>query len=241
MFFGSFCLFPKHRLLLKDGKAVPIGGRALDILIALLERPGEVVRKGELIARVWPDSTVEETNLKVHIATLRRMLGDGQLTERYISTVVGRGYCFVASVSHGNAPLQNDTFEDRMEPPSRTDLFDSIVSQLTSQRFIVVVGAGEMVESLFLAAALRSEYEHGVFVVDLARIDDPISLPAAVSIAIGAWNESNDPASSLMAFLDSRHLLLVLDNCRDFVAATAAFANKVVSQTRRTHILAISR
>ena len=76
--FGTFRLFPRKRLLLDAEKSLRIGGRALDILIALVERPGELLSKHALIARVWPNTVVEEGNLKVHVAGLRRVLGDGR-------------------------------------------------------------------------------------------------------------------------------------------------------------------
>jgi len=96
--FGPFKLFVTERLLKKGDEAVSIGGRALDVLITLVERAGEVISHKELIARVWPDITVEEANLRVHIAALRKVLGDGLDGARYVSNVAGRGYCFVAAV-----------------------------------------------------------------------------------------------------------------------------------------------
>ena len=97
--FGPFNLSVAQRLLKKGEETVPIGGRALDLLIVLAERAGEVISHKELIARAWPDVTVEEANLRGQIAVLRRMLGDGLDGARYISNVAGRGYCFVAAVA----------------------------------------------------------------------------------------------------------------------------------------------
>src|SRR6516165_7560816 len=88
--FGPFRLVPSRQLLLEDGKPVRLGSRALDILIALTERPSEVVSKEDLLARVRPDTFVEEGNLRVHIAALRRALGVGQAGKRYIAKVPGR-------------------------------------------------------------------------------------------------------------------------------------------------------
>ena len=102
--FGPFRLLPARRLLLEHDKPVRLGSRALDLLIALVERPGELVSKFELIAKVWPDTFVVEGNLKLNIAKLRRALGDGQAGNRYISTVTGRGYCFVAPVTRSVGP-----------------------------------------------------------------------------------------------------------------------------------------
>jgi DNA-binding winged helix-turn-helix (wHTH) protein len=100
--FGQFRLFPARRLLLRDSEPVPVRGRAFDLLIALVERPGEVVSKSELIKEVWPETFVAEGNLKVRIAALRRALADDHGGDRYISTIVGRGYCFVAPVTRSS-------------------------------------------------------------------------------------------------------------------------------------------
>jgi DNA-binding winged helix-turn-helix (wHTH) protein len=96
--FGPFRLLPAQFLLLENERPVPIGSRALEILIVLLERPGELVSKQELMARVWPNIFVEPANLTVHISALRRMLRDGRDGNRFIINIPGRGYSFVASV-----------------------------------------------------------------------------------------------------------------------------------------------
>jgi DNA-binding winged helix-turn-helix (wHTH) protein len=96
--FGPFCLLPMQFLLREGDKHVPLGSRALEILIALLERRGELVSKRDLMARVWPDVFVEPANLTVHMSALRRALRDGRDGHRFIVNIPGRGYCFVASV-----------------------------------------------------------------------------------------------------------------------------------------------
>src|SRR6476660_96975 len=75
--FGSFRLLPDQRLLTEGDKPVRIGSRTLDLLIALVDRPGELVSKEELMALVWPNTHVEPCNLSVQIARLRHILGDG--------------------------------------------------------------------------------------------------------------------------------------------------------------------
>ena len=94
--FGPFRLLPERFLLLEGNKPVPLGSRALHILIVLLERPGELVTKRELMARVWPNRFVGPANLSVHISALRRVLRDGRDGNRFIINIPGRGYCFVA-------------------------------------------------------------------------------------------------------------------------------------------------
>ena len=86
--FGSFKLLPVQRLLLEGGRPVRLGSRALDILIALIERPGELISKDELMARVWPTTFVEQANLTVHITALRRALGDGRGGNQFLVNII---------------------------------------------------------------------------------------------------------------------------------------------------------
>jgi DNA-binding winged helix-turn-helix (wHTH) protein len=97
--FGPFSLFPAQQLLLEGDMPVRLGSRAFDILTALLENAGELVSKNDLIARVWATTFIDENTLRVHIAGLRKALGDGQPGRRYLANVPGRGYRFVAPVS----------------------------------------------------------------------------------------------------------------------------------------------
>jgi DNA-binding winged helix-turn-helix (wHTH) protein len=103
--FGPFELSIGERLLRRDGQVLPLGSRALDILSYLAERPGEVIAKQELIDHVWSDVTVEEGSLRVHVAAIRKALGDGQFGNRYIANIKARGYSFVGTV----VPLAGNT------------------------------------------------------------------------------------------------------------------------------------
>ena len=185
--FGPYRLLPARRLLLEGDRPVSLGSRALDLLIALVERAGEVVGKSELIARVWPHAFVVEGNLKLHIAALRRALADGQAGNRYISTVSGRGYCFVAPITRSVRPLCATARELATEPLSnlpvpltrvigRDEVISRISSQLTHHRLITLVGTGGIGKtSVAVATAerLANNYEHGVWFVDLTAFEDP--------------------------------------------------------------------
>ena len=98
--FGLFQLFPRARVLYRCGAPVALGSRSLDILIALVERAGEVVSQRELIARAWRGLVVESGNLRVQMSYLRRCLGDGEQGARYIANVPGQGYSFVAPIDY---------------------------------------------------------------------------------------------------------------------------------------------
>jgi DNA-binding winged helix-turn-helix (wHTH) protein len=98
--FNSFTFLSDRALLLRDGQEIRIGSRALDLLGCLLEQAGSVVDKRILMRKVWPTTIVEEVSLRVQLAALRKALGDGKDGARYIINVPGRGYRFVAPVSH---------------------------------------------------------------------------------------------------------------------------------------------
>ena len=96
-------------MLLDDGKPLRLSSRAFDILVALVERVGETIPRDQLIARTWPDTVVDEGALRVHVAALRKALGDGRAGKRYVANNPGRGYTFVAPVTrehtHADNPL----------------------------------------------------------------------------------------------------------------------------------------
>src|SRR5271168_1068938 len=151
--FGPFGLFPAERLLKKADKPIALGGRALDILIALVERAGEVVTNKELISAVWPDVVVEKGNLRFQMTTLRKTLGDGQAGARYISNVAGRGYCFVGTMLEARAPTSTPI---TIPPPGRVqtipapdprmvgraEVVRGLAAQLPVRRCITLVGPG---------------------------------------------------------------------------------------------------
>jgi TolB-like protein len=94
--FGPFHLSAARRELLANGVPVPLGARAFDLLLALVRRDGAVASKDELLEEVWPGIAVEENNLQVQISALRKVLSQQPEGGRYLLTVPGRGYRFVA-------------------------------------------------------------------------------------------------------------------------------------------------
>jgi len=115
--FGSFRLLPSQHLLLEGGNPVVLGSRAMDILLALVERPGELVTKEELMARVWPNVFVGPANLAVHIFALRRALQDRCNGNRFIINIPGRGYRFVAPITLGEASEPSCAYSKLMQKP----------------------------------------------------------------------------------------------------------------------------
>jgi len=151
--FGEYLFIPRRQLLLKNGQAVRIGCRALDLLTAFVQRPGEVLSKRELLEEAWPSTTVVEGNLKVHIAALRRALDDDADLAQYIATVNGRGYRFIAPVECSEASTalagaaQPQALVGEIQPAAVGPLegrFQDIVALLTqAMRSVVIDLPGE--------------------------------------------------------------------------------------------------
>jgi predicted ATPase/DNA-binding winged helix-turn-helix (wHTH) protein len=254
--FGPFRLLAAERLLEKADEPLQLGGRALDILIALVERAGEVVTRKELLSRVWPDVIVEEANLRVHVAGLRKALGDGHDGARYVANVPGRGYCFVAPVTRSASqrsllPAQPVVTDRLRKLPARLtrmigrdDTVRGLSAQLRTRRFVSIVGPGGMGKTtvaVWIAHALIDDFKGAVFFVDLGALTDPGLVPTAVASALGIMVQAQDPFLSLLAFLGERRVLLVLDNCEHVIDAAAALAERVVSEAPQANILATSR
>jgi predicted ATPase/DNA-binding winged helix-turn-helix (wHTH) protein len=250
--FGPFRLLPLQRALLEASEPLRLGSRALEILIALVERPGELITKEELIARVWPDTFVEDANLRVHVAALRKALGDGQSGNRYVVNVAGRGYRFVAPVWQDEAadarPSAVEHAHNLPTPLTRTigraDIIGALTARLPERRFVTVVGPGgigKTTVALAVARNLVSAYAHGVRFVDLASLKDPTLLPGVLASALGLAIRSDEPVRALIAFLRDKQMLIILDSCEHVVEAAAALAEQVFKSVPGTHILATSR
>jgi predicted ATPase/DNA-binding winged helix-turn-helix (wHTH) protein len=253
--FSPFSFHPARHLLLEGETVVHLGSRALEILAALVERPGELVSKDELVARVWPNTIVEESNLKVNVAALRRALGEGRPGRRYIATVSGRGYRFVAPVElsePGSSPVLRSTAPEHSHnlPVSltrtigRADAIDALLEQLPRHRLITVVGPagiGKTTVAVAAAETLITAYEHAVRFVDLAPLGDPQFVPSAVASALGLAIHSDDVVAGLTAYLQDKQMLVVLDNCEHVIEATAFLAERILSSAPDVQILATSR
>lgn len=250
--FGPFQLYRDRKMLLENGRLVRLGSRAIDLLVALVERAGEVVGKNELMACVWPDSVVEENNLRVHIASLRKCLGDGQAGARYIVNVAGRGYCFVALVARGagsvsplrsGADVRGNLPALISRPVGRVETVVALTKLLSKQRLVTIVGAGGIGKStaaLCVAERLGEVFRHNIFFADLSAIVGPSMVATAIASAVGTSLLANDPVGSLIANLPDTRMLLLLDNCEHVIAHVADIAVRLLRATQSV-ILATSR
>jgi predicted ATPase/DNA-binding winged helix-turn-helix (wHTH) protein len=252
--FGLFRLIPGERLLLEDGKPLPLGSRALEILVTLVERAGETVLKDQLIARVWPDTVVDEGALRVHVAKLRKALGDGRGGNRFIDNVPGRGYNFVA-------PVTREQREATLTPLSRPALVGNLPAQLTRvigrdviiatlveraarQRFLTIVGPGGIGKTTIAVAVaemLSGSFADGVWFVGLESLQDPALVPSAISAVLGSTPGIGDPLSSLVVWLRDKRALIVLDSCEHVIDDAAASVEMMLKAAPQLAFLVTSR
>jgi len=248
--FGPFELSIRERMLRRDGRVLSLGGRALDVLTYLADRPGEVIAKQEIIDHVWSDVTVEEGSLRVHVAAIRKALGDGQFGNRYITNIKGRGYSFVGTVA-GGTENTNAKFSPLGRLPVRPIIMigrEAVVSEvsdkLRNERFVTLLGPGGIGKTtiaLGVARAVAKEFAGKVHFVDLESLTDPQNVAAAVATSLGLALKLNDPGLELVDLVRSQKLLIVLDSCEHVIETVALLAEQLYQETEQVHLLATSR
>jgi predicted ATPase/DNA-binding winged helix-turn-helix (wHTH) protein len=253
--FGPFSLIASERLLTKDAVPVELGARALDILITLASRPNEAVSKRDLLARVWPDVTVEEGSLRFHMTSLRKALGDGKDGARYITTLAGRGYCFVAPISRLNDPVVARAAESANLPHAnlparlprmvgRADDVLAVSRLVAAERFVTIVGTGgvgKTTVAIAVAHDLIEAFSGAVLFVDLGLLIAPDLTGTALASMLGLPVRSDDATPSLVAYLRDKRILLVLDTCEHLIEAVAPLAAHIFAAAPQVHVLATSR
>lgn len=259
--FGPFRLVVQRRELLLDGIPVTLGQRAIEVLLALVDRAGQLVTKDEIMSEVWPGVIVEENNLQVHVSALRKTLGSAGDPKSFLQTVAGRGYRFVAPVeieSIGAKPSAAAVLPSE-PPPARTSNLpqqltrfigrqrelDLLSQELQRHRLVTLTGAGGVGKtrlSVETALQLADRYPDGVWIVELAPLQDEKLVAAAVAETVGI-ELANGAAvlPTLGAALRARHMLLILDNCEHVIAEAAAVAEALLRAAPRLTILATSR
>jgi predicted ATPase/DNA-binding winged helix-turn-helix (wHTH) protein len=253
--FGPFCLWPAAHLLLERDAPVRIGVRALDLLIVLIERAGEIVTKGELFARVWPGVVVDEGNLRTQVALLRKILRDGEGSARYLMTVPGRGYRFVAPLLTQETPKSIEPRVPLRESTpglprrltrliGRADAVNDIAGRLSRQRFVTIVGPGGIGKTsvaLAVAEQANTSYEDGIYFVDCAPLLGTSLVARKLASALALEIAEDDPSRGLVAFLRGKRVLIVLDCCERVLQAAAVLVENLLKGAAGVGILATSR
>jgi predicted ATPase len=257
--FGRFQVLPHRRELLADGRPVKLGGRAFDVLMALLEVPGAVVDKDVLMARVWPNLTVAENNLAAQIAALRKAFGSEQ---GLIRTVAGRGYQFTGetrlrSAATDEAPdVTTAAAAEANQPPTNlpeqvTELIGrekelaQVLALVAAYRFVNLTGPGGIGKTRLALTAARQllpGFTDGVWIAEFSAFTDPglvsTTVAAAVGLQLGAGEISPQRVSQALAH---RRLLLILDTCEHVIKATATMAEALLQAGSGVCIIATSR
>ena len=252
--FGSFRLVPAQRVLLDDGKPVRLGSRALDILITLVEHASETISREQLIAHTWPDIVVEDAALRVHVAAVRKALGDGRVGRRYVVNSPGRGYAFVAPVARDHVPPATaaPTVEAEIgylparltRIVGRDDVVVALAAQLARRRFLTIVGPGgigKTTVAIAVADVVRASYRDGAWFIGLAPLSAPDLVPGAVGAALGVPSSEGDHTRALATWLRNKHILIVLDSCEHVIDAAAALAEVIRQAAPQAGVLATSR
>ncbi len=249
--FGPFRLHPARHLLLKGARPVPIGSRALEILITLVDRAGELVTKDRLVTQAWPHSIVEESSLRAQIAALRKVLKDSPEKSRYIVAVPGRGYRFVAATSRKEQSLSSRPVSARKNQLpvgiayviGRAEVIKVLSGRLKRCRFVTVVGhggVGKTTVAVATAAEISGLYRDGVCFLDTTLVD-PGLLPSALASALRVSIISDSMLEDLAAHLQQKQVLIVLDNCERIADAAARASERILQCAPDVHILATSR
>jgi predicted ATPase/DNA-binding winged helix-turn-helix (wHTH) protein len=243
-------------VLRRGGREVPIEPQVFDVLLMLAERPGQVVRKEELLDQVWGDRFVSESALTSRMKSARRAVGDDGTRQAVVRTVHGKGYEFVAEVrivtGESAADRGRATTDDRHDLPialqrliGRDDLLTALIDELAESRLITLVGSagvGKTSVGLELARAVAPRYGDGVFVVELVTVGDRdaafATLAGALGVNTGLGVSIED---SIVDMLRGRNALLIFDNCEHLVEPVAELVERILRAAPHVSIVTTSR
>jgi non-specific serine/threonine protein kinase len=247
--FGRFKVLRRSRALLAEGQPIPLGGRAFDTLVALLDAGGLVVDADGLMRRVWPDRVVEEHNLHAQISSLRKALGADR---HLIQTVSGRGYQFTGEIQVTAVAVTQD------RPPRRANLPEAVseligrerelrevTTLLAKYRLVTLVGAGGIGKTrlgLDVARRLLPTFSDGVFIAELGSLSSPDVVPATVATALGLTLAAGRVSGEgIAAAVGSNQLLLLVDNCEHLILAAAGIVEALLHGCPAVCVLVTSR
>jgi predicted ATPase/DNA-binding winged helix-turn-helix (wHTH) protein len=257
--FGPWEIDLARRELRAHGVPVPVGGRAFEVIEALVESAGEFVTKDDLMSRVWSGAIVEESVLHVHISAVRKALGPDR---GMLKTAYGRGYRLlggwtVRRESPSPPPAELETVPSSVPtfvtnfpvaPPDligRETAAEHLRELLSAHRVVTLTGPGgigKTVLALNVARSLFPTFDGDRVVVELVSLSDPKLVPSAIASVLGLKMGGGEISpDSVARAIGGRKLLLVLDNCEHVVEAAARLAETLVHLCPYASILATSR
>jgi predicted ATPase/DNA-binding winged helix-turn-helix (wHTH) protein len=245
--FGSFRLNPSRRLLWERETPVQLGVRALAILIALTESPGELISKEVLFARAWPGLRVDDANLRVQISGLRKALKD---SGNLIRAEASLGYRFVGEVATG-CPSTTTPGRRRFRAPhtattpiGREEVVKGIIDLLGHNRLLTILGSGgigKTTVALTVASQLGDAYADGTCFVDLGQVTGALQVYAAVASSLDFSLEGTPNVEQVLRALGGRRMLLILDSCEHVTESVAHLVEYALSETSDIDILVTTR
>jgi predicted ATPase/DNA-binding winged helix-turn-helix (wHTH) protein len=247
--FAPFSIVPARRSLKRGEAVVSLGSRAIDILLFLIAHPGELKTNQEIVRHVWPDTFVDEANLRVHVSALRKALADTKAEPHFIANVPGRGYTFIARVERRSPIPQVDLAQarefrdvDTKAVIGRDSSIDIILSQLEKGRLVTVTGPGGIGKSTVakaIAATLSGRLK--VIRVELSEVASGDLVQTVVASALGVPSRSVDLIDSICGSLEVIPSLVVLDGCEHLIEDVTRFVEAVLQRTVSVRFLATSR
>src|SRR3984893_11100905 len=260
--FGRFQVLLHRREFLAEGVPIPLGSRAFDVLMVLIEAGGELVTKDEILSRVWPGMVVEEHSLQFHISALRKVLGEDR---GLIKTISGRGYRLLTDIAAGAGerqalpdrdvallprPLPDAESLTNLPAPTseligREAELSEATGLVTAHRLVTLVGAGGIGKTRLgreVARHLLPRFADGVWMAELGLLSDPDLVPVTAATTLGLELAAGPVTPErVAAALGAKQLLLVLDNCELVIDAAARMAEVLLRANPTAQVMATSR
>jgi predicted ATPase len=230
-----------NRKLMRGGVPVPLGARAFDVLMTLVEAGGELVTKEQLLQRAWPGLVVEEANVYVTIAQLRKVLG-----AEAIATVGGLGYRLAVPVARTETETPRHNLPaERTEFVGRQAVISEAQRRLERTRLLTLIGIGGTGKTrlaLKVAEFALADHRNGVRWVDLAPLTDADHVGPALALTLGCKPHGSTSAlAAVAAYCRELEMLLVLDNCEHLLDGVRQAADALLGAAPGLRILATSR
>jgi predicted ATPase/DNA-binding winged helix-turn-helix (wHTH) protein len=255
LLFGPIEVQPQQRRLIVEGRDVPVGARAFDVLVALAERAGSLVSKNDLLELAWPGVVVEENNLQVQVSTLRKVLGP-----QAIATIPGRGYRFTLThdaadstpserrpsrrggsapaSSVGSAPVIDDLY-------GRDHDIVCVADLVKRHKLVTVVGPAGIGKTRLAHAVVervRDEFAEHARIIELAPMGDAALVSVSIAACLGIPVRDQTSARRLIVqALADQQMLLVLDNCEHLLDEVDHLVAALRTGAPGVHILATSQ